>query len=510
MKNLVTCLFVLGMGITTYAQCFTNTKGERTLPVTATFSTAGEGLYKDKILWLTWGTSLKNYSQNPFGTKDIRLNVGDTSNAEIILGNNRYLCVQAKITSISGGSIQSDIPNDYSILDEMYNVKVNGNNILTNAISNRVKGEKVTINFSVESYLLDNKKIEPIKIPGLVLADAEQINASEFITMTADGEWNLIELLNKESEGVNYHYNKSYNSKNKLSTVRFDSGSDKKIAGVSMLMFNETAYGRKQDNYKTTFYSTLYGTGLSALAVGIIPPSVDMGDAPEKYGSPIHLFDGIKVLADSKTIKNESKDTDQSKFNNTNSSLSGSTNIGGLNNKISGKIIKAASNYLGKVGPDADHGTQFSHLADGDDVVGTPNDEDAWPDKWKRFSYKTIKGSNYLPEMKIDATIEYNVTVPSVIVGWVDFNLNGVFEDSERVIREVPTGSSSAQMVWTIPQTRKPYSTYVRLRIGKKADLEILKDPSSVVYGGEVEDHRINIMLNSVSNPALLNHGYIK
>lgn len=519
MKNILFFLFLLGVGTTTYAQCFVDQKGVRTLPVTAAYSTGGDGVYKDKILWLTWGSNMSNYSSNPYGKKDVYIKEGDTSNAEIILGEKRYLCVQAKITKISGGNIKSDIPDAYSILDEMYNLKINGINSLVNAISNANENSKSTITFSVEAFLLDGNTKVPIKIPGLILADAEQINPNEYITMTADGEWNLIELVNKERTDVDYYYNKTKNQRNGLSTVRFDRGSDKKIASVSMLSFNESAYASSDNNYKTTFYSTLYGGGLSALAVGIVPPAMDLGDAPEQYGSPIHLFDGMKLNPDSKeliVLPTKNDNTDKAKFNNTSSALSGAINIGGVKNNTKGSLIKQSSNYLGKIGPDEDITTNHSFLADGDDLHGVVdangkviNDEDAWPLEWKRFSYKTVLGSNYLPKMKIDASIEYSTTEPSYIVGWIDFNLNGIFEDNERVEKEV-VGTGKAQMVWTIPTTRKPYSTYVRLRIGKKSDLLLLRDPKSVVYGGEVEDHRISIMLNSVSNPALLNQGYFK
>src|SRR5690554_3701085 len=77
------------------AQCYPNQI------VTAAYATGGDGEYKEDILWLTWGST--NKTTHPYGEHNQPLSVGRTSYASIDLGGDTYLCVEAKITAISGG-----------------------------------------------------------------------------------------------------------------------------------------------------------------------------------------------------------------------------------------------------------------------------------------------------------------------------------------------------------------------------------------------------------------------
>lgn len=88
------------------------------------------------------------------------------------------------------------------------------------------------------------------------------------------------------------------------------------------------------------------------------------------------------------------------------------------------------------------------------------------------------------------------------ISGWIDFNLNGTFDESERVTKTIPqAGDGSVILEWIVPATRIAYSTYVRLRHFGSAD-----DATRVTgtaLRGEVEDHRIYILTPAVSNPMI-------
>ncbi len=136
----------------------------------------------------------------------------------------------------------------------------------------------------------------------------------------------------------------------------------------------------------------------------------------------------------------------------------------------------------------------------GDNNVGPagPLEEDAWPAEYKRFSFKT----NYVPGNLISATIPYRSQIDGYVTGWIDFNVNGVFDPDEKIEVFAPaTGNvlGSVLVEWVIPGTRKPYSTFVRLRLSEIPNV----GPNDFLNTGEVEDHKIYILGPTMTNPML-------
>lgn len=456
--------------------------------VTAAHATGGSSPYINDVLWLTWGSSISNIEANPHGLHNQHLSVGDKSRASIDLGDGKYMCIEAEITHING-NINSYAPGNYTgdFLDDLYNINgTGGNNQLVSGIRNRTDGSRSQITIKCTATL-DGM---PIRLPGIVFADAESLASSEYIHATADGDWTLVEVKKNIDEDP-YYVRKENILGSTRKTMKFLQGNDTNTMAVAFLKFNESAYNKVGANpdFSVTIDADLKGNGLTAIALGLLAPEVDGGDAPASYGNPLHLIQKMNFTSDGinyvdAPILNTS--------NRTNINTSG-YNPGAL-------VPNTNLSHLGSTAPDTETIAQNSKDAMGDNNVGPAglNEEDAWPDLYKRFSFK----EHYMPGNIIEATIPYRSPTAGHIAGWIDFNLNGIFDPGEK--QEIPapaTGNAMGSVVlrWTVPGIRKPYSTYVRLRLSEVPDMT----PNSFLNTGEVEDHRIYVLSPAVTNPMI-------
>lgn len=449
--------------------------------VTAAFATGGESPYIEKVLWLTWGST--NQQTHPYGRHGQQLSVGDKSYASIHLGGDSYLCVEVEIIKIDGGAVNSYAPGNYigDSMDILYNIGgTKRNNQLVAGIINRNNNSISTLTFRAKA----NINGEPIRISGLAIADGESLAPNEYIRATAHGTWNIVDIRKNVSNNRPYRIAKR-NAGSNQQRIEFQRGTDEYTGAVAFLDFNEHAYDTEQNEFAVEFTAELYGGGLTALAIGLLTPNADLGDAPESYGAPIHLLHNLKITDDGIPI-----------------GTSGYTNIN-TSAYVPGALLPFEGRYLGTTAPDADNAPMHSKNADGDDLSGDagPNEEDAWPEKYRRFSYK----AHYLPGNEIQAEIAYhNGEVGDKVSGWIDFDLNGTFDASERQTATITqAGSGTVTLTWVVPPTRKIYSTYVRLRyFDANEDATI---PDHAVNYGEVEDHRMYILGPTITNPMLPN-----
>lgn len=451
--------------------------------VTASYATGGASPYKSQVLWLTWGSD--SQSDYPYGRHDRNLNAGSKSYASIHLGGDTYLCVEAEIIKITGGEVNSYAPGNYSgdSLDKLYNIGgENTNNKLVSGIINRYDADTSTLVLRAKATING----EPVRLVGLVVADAESLAWSgESIQATGYGEWNVIDI--RKHIGAGAYYIRKYRAGSNQQRIEFQQGNDSNTGAVSFLKFNDHAYGTEANGFPVEFTASLKGDGLTALALGLIPPTIDFGDAPESYGAPGHLLHNLSISSDGiKVGSSNATDINTTKYN-------------------PGALRVFEGKFLGTIAPDADIFPMFSVHANGDDTTGSAglNEEDAWPEEYRRFSYKT----HYMPGNTIAAKIPYkNGVVGDKISGWIDFNLNGKFDDDERQTATITSaGNNSVMLTWRVPGTRKPYSTYVRLRYFDKNEDE--RDAVSIANYGEVEDHRIYILTPTVTNPMIHSRG---
>lgn len=508
-------LILLSAAEVVRAQCYQNNT------VKAAFASGGTSPNKGKVLWLNWGGQGEgNY---PYGKVGESLVVGAVSRASIDLGEGKYLCIEAQITSIENVSgndaderaIQSYIPGTYTgdgatfgdFLDILYNIgggRTDDNkrqNQMVSGIINTHQGGGAVITIRCTATIDGT----PIRLPGMVVADAESLAGSmdnagdptrEYIFAEAHGTWHVVEVQKNLDEKGKYNIRKENNPKG-TQTIKFLGGNDKKTGAVAFLAFNEKAYNKSGDipDLGISFTATLKGGGLTALALGLLNPAVDLGDAPASYGSPIHLLQNLTFSEDHIPVVS-STDDPKVKIANTKN----------INTKEyqAGTLVDKRSGYLGSVAPDGDSGAMFSKDALGDDKSPTAsllsNEEDAWPEEYKRFSYKQY----YMPGNEITAKIPYKgAKVGSKVAGWIDFDLNGKFDDNEMAMADIQSdGDGEAVLKWIVPALRRPYSTYVRLRYFDVSEKEA-RSPVDNVNFGEVEDHRIYILGPSIVNPTI-------
>ncbi|MBA6153193.1 CshA/CshB family fibrillar adhesin-related protein [Gelidibacter maritimus] len=471
-------------------------------PLTGTFAdpATSSSPNADRVFWLTWGSNYnESISRHPYGKPNVQLRVGSKSYGSIDLGGGRYMCVEAEITrlDVSGSltsrkKIVSYIPGTYQgssekgdFLDILYNRGgyggTNGspnNKMASGIINDYDQGRKVNIVVRVKA----TTDGEPVRLRGMVLADAEDLSSNEYIISSGDGDWTVAGVHKDIGKG-SYNMRKE-NNQSGTKSILFEKGNDGKTGAVAFLKYNNSAYDTKANGYAVEFSAEFEGGGKTAIAFGLLTSGYDFGDAPESYGKPIHLIDDI-------TFGNDGVQENGPAVNINTSSYT------------PGLLISGTRRYLGSTPPDADHINNFSDDALGDDISGPAglNEEDAWPIEYRRFADQDF----YKPGDKITATIPYKqATAGDKISGWIDFDLNGTFDESERVTKTIATnGDGNVVLEWTVPATRTPYSTYVRLRYF--GSVEDATRTTGTALTGEVEDHRIYILSPGVANPNLMN-----
>src|SRR5690606_19942446 len=166
-------------------------------------------------------------------------------------------------------------------------------------IQNRTTGGNSTITIVCKATI-DGV---PIRLAGVVVADAESLAPTEYIYTTADGEWTVVEVKKNTALGADNVQKEIVNVggvPTSQRTMKFLRGNDKETMAVSFLKFNESAYNMTGSNpdLSVTVVATIKGSGLTAIALGLLPPDVDGGDAPESYGYPMHLIQRLNFSGD--------------------------------------------------------------------------------------------------------------------------------------------------------------------------------------------------------------------
>lgn len=135
--------------------------------------------------------------------------------------------------------------------------------------------------------------------------------------------------------------------------------------------------------------------------------------------------------------------------------------------------------YLGAIAPDKETQVPATLDGTGDDSDNT-DDEDAF--------------NGPLPNINITNT-SYSLNVSctgegATVAGWVDFNLNGVFDSGERSSTTCTSGS--AALSWSaISGMNTTGTSYLRLRIASNAT--DVTNPDSGANDGEVEDYPVQL-----------------
>ncbi|MCC0179539.1 DUF4347 domain-containing protein [Waterburya agarophytonicola K14] len=140
-------------------------------------------------------------------------------------------------------------------------------------------------------------------------------------------------------------------------------------------------------------------------------------------------------------------------------------------------------------------GLSIGSIVDGDDgtlqnSTATADDNDGTDDEDGITSFDTLatNASTYSVEVDVTNTSGGDVT----LIGWIDFDGNGVFDTDEEAIATVANNDTSATLTWsTIPGDITAGTTYSRFRISSDALTE--SDSTGAATDGEVEDYKIEI-----------------
>ncbi|MCI1058803.1 CshA/CshB family fibrillar adhesin-related protein [Stenotrophomonas maltophilia] len=419
----------------------------------AAYATGGSSPYRDTVLWLTWGGG-------ELGTHNILLNNGDTSSFSMPVATGVNLDVTCGLSDISSGTLRSYRPGDYSgdSLDDLYNIGGTGS---ANRLIAGIARSSGTTNFRISCT--STLGGVPYRLPGLVMADAETLNnVNEHVEASAMGSWNVVELKKSIGSGA-YRVTKSQNGTNNV--IRFGPG-NYQTAAVTFLSFDAGAYAPGDLSVNMDF--AIRGGGSTAIAIGLLVPYADFGDAPASYGDAMHVVGALELRDDN--IPDNTANLD--------------INTAGY---TPGGLAPPTKNYLGTVGPDTEQRSTYSADALGDDnfPAGNPNEEDTWPRNYR------------LTVMQAGTVVSQPVACVGngSVAGWVDFNRNGQFDPSERSNTAVCSGGSAA-LSWTVPNDIEAGTTFVRLRYA--TDATQIQQPTGVADDGEVEDHLITIIAPSL------------
>jgi gliding motility-associated-like protein len=430
--------------------------------------TAGPNLV-NSVYWLTWDKSA-------LGSTLISVPSGADAN-HIINGTYVWQFSPAvKITatlsneSFTGGDkLIAYTPGVYQGdgLDLIYS----GNNLpkpasrgVANSALATIDGETVVFDIDIKVSILINGVWTDTDYPGMIIADAESIDAySEYISGITSNSiaW---QLLNKRTTGNanDDHYKLELSNSSRSFKLYADQPPGN--FGVQAVMFARGAKSLKNLSMK--------GSGLTAMAIGFILP-FDFGDAPESYGFPGSYIDSFKAAE----------------------AFSNDGTYAVVNYNTS-QLIPQATVYIGANNVDADGLPIPGTAANNDDVNGNDDESSLTPSLLNGI--KVNQAGNIVLSVPVTNT----KAIAATLYGWLDFNNDGVFAADELAMVNVPANTSNQSVNLTFQKTAfsekiKAGALYARLRITTSSLIDdpatTALDEKSTAYSadGEVEDYKL-------------------
>lgn len=497
---------------------------------TPVFATGGSGRFKDVIQWMQWSdpdfyVNARLKSSDPSGVTrpdvprsdgvvfDVMGNASSYPDSAVRsyvrnIGDSARLITSCQLTNLDHNSLRpgasyragplvATVPGKWrgDSLDNMYNIGGQGTQNrmvigLGNAqpgINHRDPGYGATPRFNVEcSAALWQKDSngeftspQPVPIDGLVVADAESAGYSqrsdEWVEATTPSstKWHLLDRFADERRcPPTYPERQPSRSVEVTADAVFAVTQAGAPAGQSTIRIvpngKECASGAGTPGAVLFAQGTsnatvrLQGNGVQAVALGLITLS-DLSDAPLSYGAAGAFFHPTW--------------TDP---------LTASTT-----NLTRGMPLTTMEPPATRLGALVTHEVADLHgeSADRDDDDGITNRQDL-----------TI-------ETSVGATVSRQVacTGPGTVAGWIDWNVNGAFDEGEKS-NEVDCQGSAATLTWTVPanavravrgEVGSAQRSYMRIRIANPADTSFGTvsplSPTQFTSSGEVEDYEVQI-----------------
>ncbi|GAA4306698.1 hypothetical protein GCM10023149_00050 [Mucilaginibacter gynuensis] len=340
-------------------------------------------------------------------------------------------------------------------------------------------GQTVKFDIDIKVAILINNVWTNVAYPGMIIADAESIDAGgEFISGDTPNSiaW---QLLNKRTQNsaADDHYKLDLSNGGKSFKLYADLLPGN--FGVQAVMFAHNA--SKLNNV------SMKGSGLTAMAIGFVLP-FDLGDAPVGYGTTGHYIDSFQI-------------TDYYAGDGTYAVVDYNTT----------PLVPQATVYIGANNVDADGLPNGTPTADSDNLIGN-NDENTFTPA-------------SLPDVRVNQAgdIVFNIPVtntkgvPATLRTWLDFNGDGVFGADEVISVTVPANTVNKTFTVTFPNAFfvnkiKVGNLYARIRVTTTNlidDIATTQDERSISFAadGEAEDYKLKDILGITISGTVFNDG---
>ena len=138
---------------------------------------------------------------------------------------------------------------------------------------------------------------------------------------------------------------------------------------------------------------------------------------------------------------------------------------------------------------DADDGEFHNADANADDFNGLSDDDGV--------IFPGIMEDYNISEYSVDVDVTNNTTEDATLIGWIDFDNDGLFEANEAVSQTIAAGSGQqiTTLEWTELSGVARGFTYGRFRVSTDSAFDTINDSTSygIAQDGEVEDYFVCI-----------------
>ncbi|MFS3129656.1 CshA/CshB family fibrillar adhesin-related protein [Nocardioides sp. Bht2] len=446
-------------------------------PADAVQATAGSAKYK-AIEWISWGQRAGEEIPNAGRTVTERSTIAGkelavtctVSNIQHPAGSGTGALLQA----YRSGSWQGDG------FDDLYNRGgTGGDNQMVVGLANRQVANTVTFSFTC-SATLDG---QAMPLAGLVMADAESsagnvehVGATIPRTNPQTGEptrWRILDRVRSATCADSATARRSETGTAASGTNRLDlygpASSRCESSGATSPSPSVVAF---MENASSATEVTVAGGGRSAIALGVAL-DLDFGDAPASYGDAVAATQLAYTSSDIPVA--------QGTF---------PSNRGvDLFDGFGLATVTPPTPRLGAA-TDGELSQPYSADATGDDAqpAAGPDDEDSVS---LPSQVVMAPGGTFTT----DVACTRSGALGGKVAGWIDWNLDGAFQDGERSTGtpDCPA-SGSVRLSWDLPADPLPQggvqSTFLRLRIVGAGDR---LQPEGISNAGEVEDHQLRV-----------------
>ncbi|WP_062387494.1 CshA/CshB family fibrillar adhesin-related protein [Demequina iriomotensis] len=430
-------------------------------PAGAVAATGGTARFPS-VQWISWGASGSTLTAGPDG----RI----VTTESIAIGAQR-IDVTCAIDEVAGDTIKAYASGTWrgDGLDDLYNIGGTGtSNGLVAGVGNVTSGSTVTFDFECDAALVDGAASSPLPLAGLVMASAESSVYSGSgtwervgATISNAGTWRILDRV-RGAACTNDNYLRRTETATTSTLMMYGSKSTAcEASGGPTPNPMAVAF---MDGVSAATDVTLQGRGNEAIALGVVI-DVDFGDAPTGYGAAAALSQGR---------------------------FTGGVPALYTGGDGQGVFTIALADQLAPVlrlGPTVDFEgvSQASADAGGDDAAGIGDEDGVTLDP---AYHLTPGGTLTIPAVRCYAS----AAEPGLVAGWIDFDGDGVFQDSERSDQQAcPDGGGTVDLVFEVPATAGPLATqttFARFRIAPTA-AELT--PTGFSSAGEVEDYAMTL-----------------